>query len=209
MKLGFRLVVLLAAAALAVACSSPSEGGGGDKGTEDTGGAAEDATKVAEDSAAQDISVDDDADDEPMDVPAPVDLGPPQPVCEPGEVSCEGKKVQACQATGLAWYTVEECEGSLFCNPETASCQAECVPLCGGKQCGPDFCGGSCGDCPDGIVCDPFGRCDHECLEKGTGKNPGHYVANATWKDLEGNQVDLHGYCSKTKAIFIMETATW
>ena len=35
---------------------------------------------------------------------------------------------------------------------EMAVC-GECSPYCGGKECGADGCGGSCGDCPQGQVC--------------------------------------------------------
>jgi len=34
-----------------------------------------------------------------------------------------------------------------------------CHPACTGRQCGPDGCGGSCGQCPDGAACDGEGRC--------------------------------------------------
>lgn len=34
-----------------------------------------------------------------------------------------------------------------------------CVPQCDGKQCGDDGCGGSCGACGDGRVCDASQRC--------------------------------------------------
>jgi len=36
----------------------------------------------------------------------------------------------------------------------------DCVPACGNRQCGPDGCGGSCGDCGDGQECvEDFGAC--------------------------------------------------
>jgi hypothetical protein len=34
-----------------------------------------------------------------------------------------------------------------------------CVPQCGGKQCGSDSCGGSCGSCPSGQSCNGSGIC--------------------------------------------------
>lgn len=34
-----------------------------------------------------------------------------------------------------------------------------CVPDCGGKQCGFDGCGGTCGECAFGDVCNPDGQC--------------------------------------------------
>ena len=46
-----------------------------------------------------------------------------------------------------------------------------CTPNCGGKQCGPDGCGGLCGECPDGAPCDDAGQCP--CQPKCTGKECG------------------------------------
>ncbi|MFH1529505.1 MAG: hypothetical protein ABIK09_02095 [Pseudomonadota bacterium] len=37
-----------------------------------------------------------------------------------------------------------------------------CVPQCGGAECGPDGCGGTCGSCSSGDVCDA-GECVSEC----------------------------------------------
>jgi hypothetical protein len=34
-----------------------------------------------------------------------------------------------------------------------------CVPDCTGRQCGDDGCGGSCGTCPEGSICDGAGQC--------------------------------------------------
>ena len=34
-----------------------------------------------------------------------------------------------------------------------------CIPDCFGKECGDDGCGGSCGWCPAGIICNPNGLC--------------------------------------------------
>ena len=34
-----------------------------------------------------------------------------------------------------------------------------CVPACDGKACGDDGCGGSCGACPPGVVCNDLGQC--------------------------------------------------
>ncbi len=39
-----------------------------------------------------------------------------------------------------------------------------CVPACaGGKECGPDGCGGSCGQCGDTQTCDASGHCVGQC----------------------------------------------
>ncbi|EDM75634.1 hypothetical protein PPSIR1_13355 [Plesiocystis pacifica SIR-1] len=43
-----------------------------------------------------------------------------------------------------------------------------CVPQCGGKECGSDTCGGSCGSCADGMACD-----DGTCVPEGGGTDDG------------------------------------
>ncbi|MFT7622351.1 MAG: hypothetical protein ACI9WU_001524, partial [Myxococcota bacterium] len=45
--------------------------------------------------------------------------------------------------------------GSFFCCHE----QDACAPLCQGKSCGDDSCGGDCGDCGTGEACSPNGQC--------------------------------------------------
>lgn len=49
---------------------------------------------------------------------------------------------QSCRADGLGWAA---------CN--CAEADAPCIPDCVGRQCGPDGCGGSCGDCDATRVC--------------------------------------------------------
>ena len=39
----------------------------------------------------------------------------------------------------------------------------DCVPVCTGKQCGDDTCGGTCGTCPPGYGCDVAGLCYITC----------------------------------------------
>ncbi len=49
-----------------------------------------------------------------------------------------------------------------------------CIPSCGGKQCGDDGCGGSCGTCPAGYVCNPSGICEvGSCTPSCAGKQCG------------------------------------
>src|SRR5262249_54099490 len=44
--------------------------------------------------------------------------------------------------------------------PEPGGDPRGCVPQCGGKQCGPDSCGGSCGSCGSDATCNASGSCD-------------------------------------------------
>ena len=68
--------------------------------------------------------------------------------CQPGNTE------QACGTGGQACVN---CPGS------QTSCQngqCRCSPQCQGKDCGPDGCGGSCGICPSGQVCNgQSGQC--------------------------------------------------
>lgn len=38
-----------------------------------------------------------------------------------------------------------------------------CKPDCNGKKCGPDGCGGTCGECPDGFSCKEDNTCGNDC----------------------------------------------
>jgi hypothetical protein len=40
---------------------------------------------------------------------------------------------------------------------------SECIPKCGGVNCGPNGCGGECGTCQDGFAC-VFGECINPCI---------------------------------------------
>jgi len=57
------------------------------------------------------------------------------------------------------------CTGDPDCNT--------CTPACGGKQCGDNGCGGSCGACPFGQSCDAGGQCQQICVPNCTGKECG------------------------------------
>ena len=68
--------------------------------------------------------------------------------CEGGEV-----KEQNCAALGddliCSWIPTQE----------TYWCVNQCQVACLGKECGPDGCGGSCGSCDEGKVCEASGLC--------------------------------------------------
>ncbi len=51
---------------------------------------------------------------------------------------------------------------------------AGCVPNCDGKFCGDDGCGGTCGSCTDGLVCNGSGRCSSPtCVPQCNGRKCG------------------------------------
>lgn len=46
------------------------------------------------------------------------------------------------------------------------SCAGECVPQCGGNECGPDGCGGECGTCTGNDICkDGICACEPDCSQ--------------------------------------------
>lgn len=50
---------------------------------------------------------------------------------------------------------------------------ATCTPMCSGKQCGDNGCGGECGTCDLGKECTAQGRCETICVPDCTGKECG------------------------------------
>jgi secreted trypsin-like serine protease len=48
-----------------------------------------------------------------------------------------------------------------------------CTPMCSGKGCGPDGCGGSCGTCANGESCTSAGQCMPVCTPQCSGKSCG------------------------------------
>ncbi len=72
---------------------------------------------------------------------------------------------QSCQSCGWdgqnSWYDCGQSgadpsgEYPLSCDDVTNPCS----PSCGGKECGPDGCGGQCGSCVGGELCDDAGQC--------------------------------------------------
>ena len=46
------------------------------------------------------------------------------------------------------------------CLAKFAQYPVPCVPSCAGKQCGPDACGGNCGNCVQNEACSPSGQCE-------------------------------------------------
>ncbi len=77
-------------------------------------------------------------------------------LCTPNERSCDGDRLLECSSDGESWFLVRECaEGC-----ENGACI--CTPDCHSRECGPDGCGGSCGSCADGQVCNN-GVCTGSC----------------------------------------------
>jgi hypothetical protein len=60
------------------------------------------------------------------------------------------------------------CQDGFLCEPP-GQCVCDCNPQCEDKQCGPDQCLGSCGECPEGKVCAGGTCCTPSCYGKECG----------------------------------------
>ena len=84
---------------------------------------------------------------------------------------CEGTGASVCEGDVLVSSCVEGFQSCKDCAAENKQCifdglagkhrcalrnrvSTACIPECSGIVCGPDGCGGSCGFCPQGGVCD-------------------------------------------------------
>ena len=87
-----------------------------------------------------------------------------QPQCGDGLCSGPGENCATCQQDC-------PCGAGESCN--NGVCEAGCIPFCDGMQCGPDGCGGACGQCPTDFVCENGacvpGQCEPDCTGKACG----------------------------------------
>ncbi len=86
--------------------------------------------------------------------------------CAPeGLASCFGNGFKTCADFDddlcLDWSPLTPCQANEECINGACLCQ----PACAGKQCGPDGCGGSCGQCAQGFTCTD-GLCIKDCLDE-------------------------------------------
>ena len=70
-------------------------------------------------------------------------------LCLPGETGCDEGWVVVCGTDGEAWTPIIECAGEQACFEGVC-----CTGSCEGVSCGDDGCGGSCGACDEGEMCD-------------------------------------------------------
>ncbi len=68
--------------------------------------------------------------------------------CVPGARRCLGNIVEECD-DDARWRAVEACGAAALCVNGICGCQ----PLCDGRACGDDGCGGSCGECAANEAC--------------------------------------------------------
>ena len=82
-----------------------------------------------------------------------------------------------------------------------------CVPKCAGKECGPDACGGSCGDCAGDLICKE-GLCDNGCIA--TGDPEWYGMTGDEWCATQGELcVGLNFYGSTKECVGDAYTGCW
>ncbi len=133
-----------------------------------------------------------------------------QPDCDgvPWEGCCDGSTLSYCDGADLV---SQDCEGNPSCgwkgefydcgtdggeDPSglyTKSCEGYCEPKCGENVCGPDGCGGSCGECGEGEAC-----LKGECVESSCGGLAYEgccAVDNVLWwcENAEAKKLDCEG----------------
>ena len=77
--------------------------------------------------------------------------------CEDGACVCEPEAQTACVGGDVRWLDSCGQVGELLAACESFCVAGECVgceAACGDAECGPDGCGGTCGSCEGGSVCD-------------------------------------------------------
>jgi uncharacterized protein (TIGR03382 family) len=85
-------------------------------------------------------------------------------VCGDGLSECGGQCVDLrihddhCGACGNGCEAGESCQSST-CMMLSSDAGSTCTPDCTGRECGGDTCGGSCGSCPDPMLCGSGGLC--------------------------------------------------
>jgi len=110
---------------------------------------------------------------------------------------CPGCACEACVCAMDAWccetswdsLCVQECEFDCDGPP----CSQYCFPDCVGKNCGNDGCGGTCGECAEGTVCDPNGYKCWECSCEG--KQCGEDECGNSCGECEGEASCNNGVC--------------
>ena len=119
--------------------------------------------------------------------------------CEEG--AC-GDVTAIITADGLAICDCGPCPGGQVCVDEEGGGVC-CTPLCEGKDCGDDGCGGSCGECslecPMAQVCQA-GKCVDGCSPQCAGKECGDDGCGCPCGECAADQMCLGGECTPALA---------
>lgn len=94
-----------------------------------------------------------------------------------GQLGCKNNTSVKCSRVDgcLDWVDVQHCSEACI----DGQCKGDCKPVCDGRECGSNNCGGTCGDCTGGQVCSdglckcPSGQvdCSGTCTTLGTNTN--------------------------------------
>jgi hypothetical protein len=76
-------------------------------------------------------------------------------------------------------------------------CEGDCKPQCGGKECGPDGCGGICGACSGTKQCSANGLCVGDCTGSCIGKECGDDGCGKSCGTCTGDFKCANGVCTK------------
>jgi len=93
-------------------------------------------------------------------------------IAECGNGTVEGDEV--CEVDG-------DCAEGEICTD--CACVVGCTPACDGKECGSDNCGGSCGECAEGLVCGESGLCAEEVVDDGDVVSEGDIAGDASGEE--------------------------
>jgi len=97
---------------------------------------------------------------------------------------------------GQTQYNGNICNGSIGCSGTFPQpCQGACTPNCAGKQCGDNGCGGSCGTCTEGAVCNQNGQCVAGCIPNCAGKQCGDNGCGGSCGACAPEQTCQNGQC--------------
>jgi N-acetylneuraminic acid mutarotase len=138
--------------------------------------------------------------------------GPPPPRC--GDDTCNlDEDCSTCPADCGTCCGDGTCRGGESCATCPADCgcrddelcdvparvciAAGCEPACQGRICGPDGCGGTCGACDPGELCDPDrGRCFVPCAPQCAGRNCGDDGCGGDCGTCNGADICNDGRCA-------------
>ena len=118
--------------------------------------------------------------------------------CEPhGTPGCSNPSIQNCICAFDSYCCEVEWDGICADEVEGDGCGScsGCAPNCGGKQCGPDGCGGTCGNCQQGQNCTAWGTCESSCNPNCAGKQCGSDGCGGTCGNCPGNHTCQNGTC--------------
>jgi hypothetical protein len=102
------------------------------------------------------------------------------------------------------------------CGTDQGDGEANCLVVCGERECGDDGCGGECGRCPMAApICGEDGYCmvaPATCESEGSGTTVGHLIGDFdlySCVDLEA-PTSLHELaCGQAKAVVLAISADW